>query len=91
VSGEVIAVTARDPSADTLRKLVADLRDEGIPYELDLSYPCPVRHQTALYVVLGHLCNRGDEWTPLGRRVLLALRRVQRIGKRSRFAGWFHA
>lgn len=72
-----------------LRALVRDLREAGIPYELRLDLPCPVRHEAALYMALGHLCNRELEWTPIGRRVLTALHHVQAVGRRSRFAGWF--
>jgi hypothetical protein len=48
-----------------------------------------VRHQTALYVALGHLCKREEEYTPLGRRTLEALRWIEALGKRSRWSGWF--
>lgn len=76
------------------RALVRDLRAAGIPYEPDLSFPCPVRHQTALYVAIGHLCERCERpgqiaANRLRRRAIDAVRRVQDIGRRSRFAGWF--
>lgn len=79
-------VNARD-----LFALAHDLRAAGIPYEPDLTWPLPVRHETALYVALGHLVDRGEHWlrTPLYRRTLDALRWIEALGKRSRWAGWF--
>ena len=79
------------------RTLVRDLEAAGVPWELDLSFPCPVRFRSALYVALGHLCERsersiGKEWEAaeaLRARVLVTLRAVNAIGKRSRFSSWF--
>ena len=78
-------MTARD-----LFTLARDLRAAGIPYEPDLSFPLPVRHQTALYIALGHLCERfGGPTDHLRRRTSAALSWFKAIGKRSRWAGWF--
>lgn len=67
-----------------LAALVKDLRAAGIPYEPDLTWNPPVRHRSALYVALGHLCNRGEEYGPLGMRVKDALKWVKALGRRSR-------
>ncbi len=72
------------------QRLVKDLRARGIPYELNILLPCPVRHRAALRIALGYLCERGEERGELGRRVLLALKKIHAIGQRSRFADWFH-
>lgn len=82
-------------TARGLFALVRDLRAAGIPYETEDGsehpLPMPVRHQTALYIALGHLVNRGEDWlrTPLYRRTLDALRWIEALGKRSRWAGRF--
>lgn len=76
-------------TARGLFTLVRDLRAAGIPYEPDLTFPLPVRHQTALTIALGTLVKRAEEWEPLGRRTLDALRWIEAVGKRSRWAGWF--
>jgi hypothetical protein len=76
-------------SARDLFALARDLRAAGVPYEPDLTWPLPVRHRSALYVALGHLCNRYEEHGPLGRRVLAALDWIDRVGARSRWASWF--
>lgn len=72
-----------------LAALVKDLRAAGIPYEPDLTRPLPVRHRTALYIALGHLCDREEEYGPLGMRVKVALRWIKAVGRRSRWASWF--
>lgn len=84
-------MTARD-----LFTLARDLRAAGIPYETDdgseYPLPMPVRHQTALYIAIGHLVERGERlpWNVgLYRRTMVALRWIQDLGKRSRWAGWF--
>ena len=78
--------------------LARDLRAAGIPYEPDLTLPLPVRHQTALYVAIGGLCRRVDEARTyedfaaacgLRKRCHVALRWIEALGKRSRWAGWF--
>lgn len=77
--------------AAALRALIDDLRAVGIPYEPDLTFPAPVRHQSALLVALGTLCKRGQERTPLGRRVLESIGWVEAVSSRLRWAalGWF--
>mgnify|MGYP003559615582 FL=1 len=77
-------------NARDLFVLVRDLRAAGIPYEPDLTLPLPVRHQTALYVALGHLVKRDEDWlrTPRYRRTIAALRWIEAVGKRSRWAKW---
>lgn len=72
-----------------LAALIKDLRAAGIPYEPDLTWPPPVRHRTALYIALGHLVQRGEERSPLGRRVSVALNWIKALGRRSRWASWF--
>ena len=78
-------------SVTDLRVLILDLRATHIPYDPDITLPCPVRHQSALYVALGHLCERCSNGTieRLKARVSSAIDLVQAIGRRSRFAGWF--
>ena len=86
-------MTARD-----LFTLARDLRAAGIPYEPDLTFPLPVRHQAALYVAIGGLCRRIDEALDyegfaaaceLRKRCHMSLRWIEAIGKRSRWAGRF--
>lgn len=85
------SVTARD-----LFVLVRDLRAAGIPYDLDLSWTLLVRHHIALTVALGRLCIRIDEARTyehfalacgLRKRCHVALRWIEALGKRSRWAG----
>jgi len=78
-------------SARDLFALARDLRAAGIPYEPDLTWPLPVRHQTALTIALGHLVKRGAPFLLRGlyRRTLTALRWIEALGARSRWASWF--
>lgn len=77
-------MTARD-----LFSLARDLRAVGIPYEPDLSFPLPVRHQSALLVALGYLVDPPHYRGPLYHRTRAALRWIEAVGKRSRWASWF--
>ena len=71
--------------------LIKDLRAVGIPYEPDLTWPPPVRHRTALYIALGHLCKRpgSGRTDDLRQRTSAALRWIKALGRRSRWASWF--
>jgi len=74
---------------NAIHQLVKDLQAADVPYEPDLTFPCPVRHRTCLHIALGTLCERHEERGQLARRVLSALRWLDGVGLRSRFAGWF--
>lgn len=85
-------------NARDLFALVRDLGAAGIPYEPDLTWPLPVRHQTALTIAIGGLCRRIDEARTYGdfaaacglrKRCHMALRWIEAIGRRSRWASWF--
>lgn len=85
-------------NARDLFALVRDLRAAGIPYEPDLTFPLPVRHQSALFVAIGGLCRRIDEARTyedfaaaceLRKRCHVALRWIEALGARSRWAGRF--
>lgn len=75
-------------SACDLFALVRDLRAAGIPYEPDLTWPLPVRHQTALIIALGHLADPPLYRGSLYRRTLAALSWINALGARSRWARW---
>jgi len=77
-----------------LAALIKDLRAVGIPYEPDLTWPPPVRHEVVLITALGHLVQRCERPAAvrahaLRRRVIAALDWVRALGRRSRWASWF--
>ena len=69
-------------TARGLFALVRDLRAAGIPYEPDLTFPLPVRHQALDYEGFAAACE-------LRTRCHMSLRWIEAIGKRSRWAGRF--
>ena len=86
---EQIRMIPKATFASELMALIADLRARDLWIEPDLSFPFLVRWRAPLYVALGRLCERREEYTHIGRRTMAALNKLRSIGRLSHLSGWF--